>query len=86
MTSCARLLCLPGAALIAVFSGMFTTVAAQQNAAANYPTKPIRWITPYPPGGSTTALSRMVGDKLSRSEEHTSNSSHSQQSRMPSSA
>ena len=65
MTSCARLLCLPGAALIAVFSGMFTTVAAQQNAAANYPTKPIRWITPYPPGGSTTALSRMVGDKLS---------------------
>ena len=31
----------------------------------NYPTKPIRWITPYPPGGSTTTLSRLVGDKLS---------------------
>ena len=39
-------------------------MAAAQQSAANYPIKPIRWITPYPPGGSTTALSRMVGDKL----------------------
>lgn len=31
----------------------------------DYPNRPIRWITPYPPGGSTTALSRLVGDKLS---------------------
>ena len=43
--------------VLAAFSGV---LAAQQN----YPTKPIRWITPYPPGGSTTALSRLVGDKL----------------------
>jgi len=37
--------------------------AAQQN----YPTRPIRWVTPYPPGGSTTALSRLIGEKLSES-------------------
>ena len=53
---------LSATALVA-FSG---TLAAQQNA-ANYPTKPIRWITPYPPGGSTTTLSRLVGDKLAES-------------------
>jgi len=35
--------------------------AAQQN----YPNKPIRWVAPYAPGGSTSALSRLVGEKLS---------------------
>jgi tripartite-type tricarboxylate transporter receptor subunit TctC len=45
-------------AALAVFSA---ALGAQQN----YPTKPIRWVTPYPPGGSTTALSRLVGEKLS---------------------
>lgn len=45
-------------AALAVFSG---ALAAQQN----YPNKPIRWVTPYPPGGSTTALSRLVGEKMS---------------------
>jgi tripartite-type tricarboxylate transporter receptor subunit TctC len=43
----------------------FPAVAAAQLNVSNYPNKPIRWITPYPPGGSTTALSRLVGDKLS---------------------
>ncbi len=45
---------------VAVLAGFPGALLAQQN----YPTKPIRWITPYPPGGSTTALSRLVGDKL----------------------
>jgi tripartite-type tricarboxylate transporter receptor subunit TctC len=45
-------------AMLAIFPG---ALAAQQN----YPTKPIRWVTPYPPGGSTTALSRLIGEKLS---------------------
>jgi tripartite-type tricarboxylate transporter receptor subunit TctC len=50
-----------------VASLLMTALAAASGALygqQNYPTKPIRWITPYPPGGSTTALSRMVGDKL----------------------
>ena len=51
---------LPMAAVLTTFSG---ALAAQQN----YPNKPIRWITPYPPGGSTTTLSRLIGDKLSES-------------------
>jgi tripartite-type tricarboxylate transporter receptor subunit TctC len=30
-----------------------------------YPSKPIRWIVPFPPGGSTDLLARVVGQKLS---------------------
>lgn len=37
-------------------------VAGQQN----YPARPIRIITPYAPGGATTILGRLVGDKLTQ--------------------
>ena len=37
-------------------------------AAADYPTHPIKWVVPYPPGGTTDVLARIVaswlGDKL----------------------
>src|ERR1700749_4718926 len=32
-----------------------------------YPTRPIRFITPYAPGGSTTAVARFLGPKLTES-------------------
>lgn len=37
-----------------------STVLAQQD----YPNRPIRYIVPYSPGGSTTWTSRLVGDRL----------------------
>jgi len=58
MKSSAALACALPLAVLLTHSG---SVAAQQN----YPTRPIRWVTPYPPGGSTTALSRLVGERLS---------------------
>jgi tripartite-type tricarboxylate transporter receptor subunit TctC len=32
----------------------------------DYPTRPIRWIVPYPPAGTTDVLARIMGDYLSR--------------------
>src|SRR5579875_3821290 len=34
--------------------------------AQDYPTRPVRWIVAYPPGGSTDVVARVVGEYLSR--------------------
>lgn len=43
----------------AICGGLSLSVAAQ-----NYPTKPIRLIAPFPPGGSTDLLARVIAQKL----------------------
>lgn len=35
--------------------------------AQNYPTKPVRFIIPFPPGGPTDIIGRMAGDTLAKS-------------------
>lgn len=57
MRSCTGLIGILSVAALAAFSTAFA-------ADLSYPTKPIRWVTPYAPGGSTSALSRLVGEKL----------------------
>jgi tripartite-type tricarboxylate transporter receptor subunit TctC len=33
--------------------------------AQEYPTKPVKWVVPYPPGGGTDILARLMGQYLS---------------------
>lgn len=49
-----------GLGFMAAMSTMSATVVAQQN----YPNKPIRIVTPYAPGGSTSVASRWIGEKF----------------------
>jgi len=46
---------------------MLIGVACSATAQQAYPSKPIRFITPNPPGGSTTAVARLIGQKLTES-------------------
>jgi tripartite-type tricarboxylate transporter receptor subunit TctC len=49
--------------IVGALIGLAGSVAAQQA----YPSKPIRLIVPYTPGGGTDTVARFVGDKLTQS-------------------
>lgn len=49
-----------GILLVCVAASWLGTAVAQQP----YPTKPIRLIVPFPPGGSVDPIARMIGQKL----------------------
>lgn len=44
-----------------IAAGVLTALAAAAGAQQNYPNRPIRFITPYAPGGSTSFMARLVG-------------------------
>ncbi len=49
-----------GLAVLALLLSPFAPTSAQDA----YPTKPIRWIVPFPPGGPTDTLSRVLAARL----------------------
>ncbi len=48
-----------------VIAALGASIAASAAVAQDYPTKTIRLIVPYPPGGGNDALARLFGQKLS---------------------
>jgi tripartite-type tricarboxylate transporter receptor subunit TctC len=55
------------AALIAFAIGAVTPACAQDVEAVNYPNRPIHIIVPFPPGGPTDILSRIVAKEMTAS-------------------
>src|SRR5512142_3387961 len=52
------------ARLLGVAVAGMTLAAAGPAFAVDYPTKPVRWIVTYPPGGTTDLLARLMGNYL----------------------
>ena len=52
--------------IVAAVSGLCFSVSAHagDTHAGDFPSKPIRWIVPFPPGGSNDVLARFIGAKL----------------------
>src|SRR3954463_13524914 len=50
--------------LLLVFSSLFLSITAT---AQEWPTKPVKFVSPYPPGGSVDPLARLLAAKLSES-------------------
>jgi len=49
--------------LIAI--GISAIASIGSAAAADYPTRPVKWIVGYPPGGATDIIARLIGQRLS---------------------
>jgi tripartite-type tricarboxylate transporter receptor subunit TctC len=48
------------------FSPLLLALACAPAVAQTYPSKPIRIVVPYPPGGSGTIVARILGDRLNQ--------------------
>ena len=56
------------AALVQLLTvGTLMVLAGSAAAQQAYPNKPIRFITPFAPGGSTSIMARLVGERLTES-------------------
>ena len=59
---------LPRRKFLRLAAGAAALLALSRIASAqSYPSRPIRWVVPYPPGGPADILARLVGQPLSES-------------------
>ena len=45
--------------------GLSMTASIGTALAADYPTRPVKWVVGYPPGGATDIIARLIGQRLS---------------------
>ena len=45
--------------------GLSTAASIGCVSAADYPTRPVKWVVGYPPGGATDIIARLIGQRLS---------------------
>src|ERR1700754_4801997 len=53
------------AALLALACALFVSAPAAAQTASAWPVQPVRLIVPFPPGGGSGAVGRLIGQKLS---------------------
>ena len=49
-----------------VVSGLVLGVMSADAVAQAFPSKPVRWVVPFPPGGSADIMGRMIGQELAK--------------------
>src|SRR5438309_1371962 len=51
--------------MVLVALGISAAVPAGSATALDYPTRPVKWVVGYPPGGATDIIARLIGQRLS---------------------